>query len=139
MIPVCPRCGVPARPARGRDLSGVPDTHGDRLFYVCPSCDARVGCHRDGRPLGTLAGPRLRAARRSAHAAFDPLWQSGRLTRAEAYAWLAARLGLPLERTHIGEFDEDLCFRVVTACTTYRLRPAAPGPPRSPDHDRREP
>ena len=42
------------------------------------------------------------------HAAFDPLWKRGpfRGRRRAAYAWLAEKMALPVEKTHIGMFDE---------------------------------
>jgi hypothetical protein len=42
-------------------------------IWDCVDCRAWVGCHPDGRPKGTLANDVLRAARRHAHAMFDPL------------------------------------------------------------------
>jgi len=47
-----------------------------------------------------------------AHAAFDPLWKSGRMSRNEAYRRLAIAMGLHQDKCHIGMFDEQQC-RVV--------------------------
>lgn len=52
-------------------------------------------------------------ARIAAHAAFDPLWQSGRMTRRQAYGELARRLGIPKHKAHMQMFDIAMCERVV--------------------------
>lgn len=118
LIPICPYCrveGVLVRTVYGRR-------------WECPmtGCDARVGVHRDSpraAPLGTLARGPLRALRMQAHDAFDPLWrdQPPRFrSRKAAYSWLAAFLGVPFKRCHIGEFDEAVCRRVLEAIADLR-------------------
>jgi hypothetical protein len=85
----------------------------DRQFWVCWSCNAWVGCHRDtDSPIGSLADEELRSARIAAHAAFDPIWKEERLPRPEAYAWLAQELGIPRQHCHIGLLELDDCRRV---------------------------
>jgi len=44
--------------------------------------------------MGRLANAQLRSARRDAHASFDSLWRDGAMSRSQAYAWLAAALGI---------------------------------------------
>ena len=94
-------------------------------IWECAPCDARVGCHPNGRPLGRLAKKPLREAKGRAHAAFDPLWKaamardqlpSGR-ARARGYRWLAAQLGIEPKACHIALFDEAQCERTVQICT----------------------
>lgn len=51
-----------------------------------------------------------------AHAAFDPIWQSGELSRSAAYRWLALELGIKKADCHMLYFDEDTCMRVVRLC-----------------------
>ena len=58
-------------------------------------------------------GSDLAKARIAAHAAFDPLWQSGRMTRNRAYSELARRLGIPKHQAHMQMFDVATCERVV--------------------------
>lgn len=92
----------------------------DKRFYVCKPCDARVGAHADGRPLGTLANAELRQLRSQAHGVFDPKWKremGGTMRRREAYRWLASNLRIPEEHCHIGMFDEEMCRRVIQICT----------------------
>lgn len=93
-----------------------------KFFWHCAPCDAYVGCHKkdcgygDGtRPLGRLANAELRKAKTAAHAAFDPLWRSGGMSRRAAYAWLASQLGVAPQNCHIGMFDVDTCHAVCAA------------------------
>lgn len=82
-----------------------PDLH-SKKFWECPSCAAYVGCHPGTmRALGAPSDAILRAAKIRAHAAFDPLWKTGRMKRGDAYALLADRLGIPRYRCHIGWMD----------------------------------
>lgn len=125
----CPECGAPMRLRESRFGP----------FFGCttwPKCDATHGAHPDGTPLGTPADKATKRARIEAHAAFDPLWKDiaevypnlhGRalkrlrgLARSRAYQWLAAQLGIPVERCHIGMFDAETCARVVAVCERAR-------------------
>ena len=77
-------------------------------IYLCRNCMAYVGVHKGtDKPLGRLANAELRNWKKAAHAVFDPLWKYGRFRghRNAAYAWLAQKMGLPVEKTHIGMFD----------------------------------
>ena len=87
-------------------------------FWRCNGCGAYVGCHPGTyAPLGTLASREVRRARLQAHAAFDARWKSGGdMPRKEAYAWLAAELGLPVDQCHIGMFDLATCEKVIRLC-----------------------
>ena len=115
--PQCPYCGEPARFEWGVELSPHrPDLAG-KGFWVCRSCSAWVGCHPDSfKPLGRLANTELRSAKMAAHAAFDPFYKRRGWRRSQAYAWLADKLGIPREETHIGMFDVDQCRKVVEVC-----------------------
>ena len=87
--------------------------------FLCQNrdCGAYVGLHPfTGIPLGTLATRSIRNARLRAKAVFNPLWESKAMTRAEAYAWLAAELGIEdVQQCHIGWMDVAGCNRVVDA------------------------
>lgn len=135
-VVIYPYCNDPATMVKGdRIYLGRPDL-AHLNFWLCAPCSAWVGCHRanpghgrDGtEPLGRLANADLRAAKQRAHAAFDPYWKNGGLARADAYAWLAASLGIPKDACHIGLFDLEMCRRVVQICTLRRTVPAAPAP-----------
>lgn len=104
-------------------------------FWQCSPCGSYVGCHKSGkgygdgtRPLGGLANASLRRARHWAHSVFDLLWREQNMSRTEAYFWLARELGLSVEQTHIGEFDEAMCQRVVSACSSQPRKPTLAAP-----------
>lgn len=91
-------------------------------MWLCRPCDAYVGTHKNSRnhaPLGRLANRELREAKKAAHAAFDPLWRSGRKDRQQAYGWLSEQLEIPMAKTHIGMFDLDLCRRTIEVCRKF--------------------
>lgn len=60
-----------------------------------------------------MANHNLREMRKRTHAAFDPLWKSRRMTRSQAYKWMADVMNLPDEKAHIGMFDEKQCFELL--------------------------
>lgn len=70
---------------------------------------------RDPATRGVKAEPgsELARARQAAHRAFDPLWQSGKMSRSNAYSELARRLGLTMAECHMVLFDVATCRRVV--------------------------
>ena len=113
----CPHCQSWVRLVGNEEIYGRP--FGEWPWaYLCTNlaCRAYVGLHPfTGIPLGTLATAPMREARKKAKAAFNPLWQSGRMSRTEAYAWLAERLGIPVGECHIGWFDEARCEQVIAA------------------------
>lgn len=92
-----------------------------KKFWLCKPCDAYVGCHGESqRPLGRLANSELRRAKMMAHAAFDPLWKKSG-NRKDAYYWLSNQLGIEMKNCHIGEFDVEMCLRVIEVCKNKRL------------------
>jgi hypothetical protein len=94
--------------------------HHAKKFWRCPSGCSYVGCHGGTDiPLGTLATAAMRRARREAHLAFDAVWKMSGMERPEAYAELARRLGVPVERCHMAEFDEAQCARVIAICAEW--------------------
>lgn len=117
MTKLCEYCG---RPAAYVDSSVVYGRSYGMIYY-CPPCGAWVGVHRGtNKPLGRLANAELREWKKRAHAAFDPLWRSGRMKRNAAYAWLSEKLGIPYQQTHIGMFDIAVCRQVEKICGEER-------------------
>lgn len=125
--PTCPYCDRQPELVTGAKIyPHRPDLFAKK-FWLCAPCDAYVGCHppagRKGKggvgdgsvPLGRLANAELRRAKQAAHAAFDPLWRSGEMSRSEAYAWLASALGISGENCHIGMFGVEGCRAVIAA------------------------
>lgn len=117
----CPYCGssVVLRPAEGIYTKGYENT----LLYVCsnyPECDAYVKCHPGTTiPMGQLADKKLRSLRQRAHNSFNKLYESGLMTRKEAYIWLADRIMLPAGQAHIAEFGEYYCLEVIRESDNY--------------------
>ncbi|CAB4122700.1 Protein of unkown function DUF3268 [uncultured Caudovirales phage] len=113
---MAPRCNYCARPSRLVSGAAIyphrPDLFG-KWFYQCKPCDAYVGCHKGGVPLGDLANRELRKTRRVAHSVFDRLWKEGDLNRSQAYAWMSEAMGLPPEKAHIGMFSVEQCRALV--------------------------
>lgn len=131
--PDCPYCGQRSEPCDGTLIYPRRADLYDKLFFICSSCWAYVGVHRDsGKPLGRLANAELRRAKQEAHTSFDRLWiakmrkdgvSKGEARRA-AYRWLGEALHIKPEDCHIGMMDVADCRRVVAACSPY-LRSAA--------------
>lgn len=118
----CPYCGQQAEYVDSAEIYGR--SYG--MVYLCRPCDAYVGVHEGtDQPLGRLANRELRRWRNRAHAAFDPLWQQGRYRRRrnDAYAWLAGKMGLTKEETHIAMFDVEQCKQVIQIMDNERRNP----------------
>ena len=111
----CCYCGssVTLRSAEGI----VPDAKSGTMLYVCrnyPRCDSYVKVHPGTKlPMGSLANKELRLLRRKAHYHFDQLYETGFMSRVDAYEWLSAVLGLPMGKTHIGQLGPYYCQQVI--------------------------
>lgn len=89
--------------------------------YKCDNCDAYVGLHEfTNLPLGTLADAGTREARKRAKNEFNPLWNTGNMTRSEAYKWLADAMGISTKVCHIAMMDSQQCAQVVALCKEKR-------------------
>lgn len=110
----CPYCGKTAYLVGGKKIyPHRPDLFG-KSFYECEPCEAFVGCHTGTiNPLGRLANLELRKKKMAAHAVFDPIWRTGKMTRGDAYKVLAEKLGIEQKDCHIGMFDVDMCNKVI--------------------------
>ena len=111
----CPYCGANVV---YRSADGIYKENKDHtMLYVCgnyPECDAYVRAHAgSGKPMGSLADHRLRKLRKLAHESFDRLYLSGRMTRQDAYQWLADILDAPMSEAHIGHMGEYYCNQVI--------------------------
>lgn len=111
----CDYCGNPAKLVKGSVIYPHRPDLSKLSFWQCEPCRAYVGCHKNSNaiPLGRLANAELRKAKNRAHAAFDPLWKSGKMKRSYAYQWLSEQLGIAGKDCHIGMFDVDMCNRVI--------------------------
>lgn len=116
----CDYCGRRAELVSSKTIYGRDYGH---KVWLCRRCMAYVGCRKGtDKPLGRLANAELRYWKRAAHEAFDPIWQYGRFRghRSTAYAWLAQKMNLPIEKTHIGMFEVDDCKRAIRICEAER-------------------
>lgn len=108
-------CGRPAilRSAEGLSRAYRPGM----MAYVCsnyPQCDSFVLAHPGTlRPMGSLADSKLRRLRYEAHQEFDQLYESGLMTKQEAYQWLSYMVQAPMEHAHIGHLGEYYCQIVI--------------------------
>lgn len=91
----CPKCGNAAKQSETR--------YGIRNHC----CD--LWSWGDG---AQLADSETHDARKAAHAAFDPCWQSGHMSRAAAYKWLSEKLGIPRKQCHMKLMDKMTALRV---------------------------
>lgn len=132
--PVCEYCGATAVL---RDSAVLYKGTSYGPAWICenyPECDAYVGAHEDGnKPLGRLANAELRGWKQKAHAAFDPLWKDGPLSRTEAYNWMADILGLTKEQAHIGELDLGMCKGLIAAVDARKATEQGPPEPEEGD------
>jgi hypothetical protein len=113
----CDYCGSAAELVSGDRIYPHRLDLAHKKFFLCDPCEAYVGCHPNTvKPLGRLANAELRRSKSSAHAMFDPIWQSGKMTRKEAYAWLARELSVDSKDCHIGMFNIEMCAKVLRVC-----------------------
>ena len=112
---ICPYCG---KWATCQDSSVVYGrSYGWIWICFCVPGRAYVGCHSGTKaPLGTLADMETRKFRKRAHAAFDPIWRGGVITRREAYVWLASVIDVSPEQAHIARSDAEQCRQIIQAC-----------------------
>lgn len=115
----CPYCSGPAKILTHKEIYGK-DFNDWPWMYGCKRCDAYVGMHPfTNIPLGTIANAELRKARNVCKKSFERIWQEGRKTRSEAYAWLAEQMKMTREACHFGWFNAEQCYEAKTACDTF--------------------
>ena len=102
--PVCPICGEHAK------LTIT--TYGPRH-----SC-----CGLHSWRYKPLVDQQTHDARKAAHAAFDPIWQSGGLDRPAAYKWLASMMNMTAEECHISRMTASEAAKVYVLATERKLK-----------------
>lgn len=165
----CQHCREECRDRLGVDVYPHRPDLAEKVIWECVFCGARVGTHEDGpnkgQPLGTAANEELRRARELMHGRLDPIWQLAhnlypdakrgpeaerikamaiikRTARKRVYEFLADKMGLPFEQTHVAMFSLEECRQAWVALrgVTYadvrawaKARPAKPpGRPKLP-------
>lgn len=114
MIKQCRYCGNDVVLTSNSEIYGR--EYGNGKCYLCRNCRAFVGVHTGTIiPLGTLANDELRKWRNKAHFYFDQLWkgETRQDTRYNIYGWLAKKMNLSREKTHIGMFEVEQCKKVI--------------------------
>lgn len=117
----CNHCGKEAEWVENKEVYGR--NYGDSyMIWLCRPCDAYVGCHKNTRtPKGkTLAKKDLREARKRAHLAIDPLWQSHKYKRKTVYIRLKEAFGREI---HVGETETvEECEDIIKTAKLIFLR-----------------
>jgi hypothetical protein len=108
----CCGCGKPVNATltsgsaiypRRTDLAALP-------FWICNACGNYVGCHHKTKdrtkPLGNIPTPELRNARKHIHAILDPIWRSGKMSRADIYRAITQELGYQFHTAEIRTVED---------------------------------
>jgi len=129
---ICPYCRKPALLKTREDIGLIYGKEKDKYLWVCEPCDARVGTHKGKKhePLGTLADEQLRKTRIELHGVFDAIWTADMFknsitrnkARSRAYAWLSKKIELPIEQTHVGMFNYEMCKKAIEICKTVNMQ-----------------
>lgn len=89
-----------------QDLAELP-------FWKCDTCKNYVGCHHKTKnptkPLGNIATPELKRARREIHKILDPLWQTHPQkyrARGWIYRWLGYELNIKYHTAEIRTIED---------------------------------
>ncbi len=69
--------------------------------------------------MGRVANAADRSLKIQAHAAFDPIWKSRRMSRAGAYAWLSKAISVPKQDCHMGWLPNDKLHEVIRVCKEF--------------------
>jgi len=93
--------------------------YGNGKVYMCTNCDAYVGCHKNGEPLGILANKELRRLKKQAHALFDPIWKSRTEKRGLLYKKLAKQLDIETKDCHFGHFEKNMLLKSISIIKTW--------------------
>lgn len=110
---ICTYCGCFTDRVTGKEIYPYLKHLHKKTFIQCKPCEAYVGTHADGKPLGTLANKGLRAYRIKCHDEFDKLWKSKHMKRNEAYVWLGLKMKKTRADAHIGMFNQQECQKLL--------------------------
>ncbi|MEJ1518211.1 zinc-finger-containing protein [Bacillus cereus] len=108
----CPYCNSNVIYTSNKEIYGKEIENGK--CYKCTNCDSYVGVHKGTNiPLGRLANRELRTLKKKAHSLFDPIWETGKKKRSQAYSELAKKLGIPTKECHFGWFDKEMLEKAI--------------------------
>lgn len=111
--PTCMECGAEARLVGGEVIYPHRRDLYAKSFWKC-DCGAYCGCHPNTtNALGSPCGEGTRKARSLAHSKFDPIWRGGKMSRGDAYKWLAGKMKMSRKDCHIGMMTAEQAFTAV--------------------------
>lgn len=117
----CPYCGQRLI-FRTADEMGFKEKEGVN-FWVCshyPECDTYVRTVQySQKPRGTVADAKLRQLRTETHRVFNQLYESGYMSKDDAYVWLKEVMGCTGKQAHINQFSEYDCQIVIKEAGKY--------------------
>lgn len=110
----CDICGQRTKLCTNVEIYGRPVGEWEWIVLCTnPRCGAYVSTKPGtDKAIGQMATQATKRARIQAHETFDALW-SNKKQRSLAYAWLAEKMNLPLNRCHIAQFDYQQCQIVI--------------------------
>lgn len=91
-------------------------------FYQCdrwPKCRIKQEVDEAGETTARVGTKFEKAARTAAHAWFDLLWTTGRMTQQQAYQWLQQATGKTKKQAHIGLFGVAECDSLVSTVRKF--------------------
>lgn len=94
-------------------MSVTTTPHATPMWQRIPAPISRWACRLNGE---------LRNLRIQAHRKFDRIWQTGIITRENAYRWFADSFGLSLKDAHIGMCSEYRCKELIRLCDEVLAR-----------------
>lgn len=116
---LCDNCGSDFVFLTTRDIYSHRQSSGWTVIYYCGDCTASVGTHPDTtEPLGRMATAKTRYLRAKAHAAFDPIWRCGFMTRDGAIRWAAKEM-MVLDELHISTLSDDQLLTLTKLSKQY--------------------
>lgn len=79
-------------------------------IWVCPTCGAKVSCHKDTDvAFGSVADQATAEIRKKTHKAIDVLWQEGHMSRKEVYSSISQLLNVHSCYTHVAMLSTEQC------------------------------
>lgn len=89
-------------------------------YWQCPNCKSFVGCHPNTiKPLGIIAGIKLKQYRSQIHHILDFIWQNSAIKRSKLYKQLSDELGWNYHTANIRSIKE--AKQVLAILDTYKI------------------
>jgi hypothetical protein len=106
----CDKERVEARLTNGAEIYPHRKDLNDLPFWKCDDCGNFVGCHHKTsdrtKPLGCIATPEIKNARKHIHALLDPLWSGSKTSRTKIYQMITDKIGWKYHTANIRTIEE---------------------------------